>query len=392
MKSKILFRTAVISQVLAIFTHAYLTYSHYGFIYGLTDYKGLCNISDYFNCDSASASSYSAFLGVPLAVWGLMTNLALLLVLFICATSTQKSALKFLSRVLSSYIAAISVVMMIITFTQLTSVCPFCFVAYILSFITAGALWLLPKENAETPFQFSSLFASSSNGGILNTVLLVVIGVPALSFLLNSMVTVKYATGYDQAIQSSLQDWLTGKDHLDLASVKGLTKGAEVSKAKMVIVEFADFQCIHCKTASPVLNSFVRSKKDVTLIFLSFPLDGNCNPKIQRKGDGKSCEYAKAVHCANQQGKGWEMHDWIFDNFGNADLSAMSDHAQKVGIEIEAFRACRESEETQNAILAQAELGDKVGIQGTPTVFVNGRYLPRGNLLLVLEAAYRKIQ
>lgn len=387
-KSKLALKIAFISQFIAVCVHSYLAITHYQTKFGLSQGKTLCNISDFINCDVANSSSYAVLFGSPLAVWGLLTNLCLLIVLTIYWLSDDKEFYRHFSKALSLLTLSASVVMAFITVTKVNAVCLFCLSAYILSIITFVALHKIkPETKAISVGEFVKLFFTATYFKVGFTLLA---AVPLISLLINSMVMNSYANGAEHAIAASLTEWKNGSD-VDLSSAKGLTKGADPAQAKMVIVEFADFQCIHCKQAHPVLASFVRSRPDVTMIFQSFPLDGVCNPSIPRQGDGKSCDLAKAVYCGWKLGKGWELHDWIFENFG-ADLNELTSYALSIGLNMDEFRKCRDLPETAQAIIDQANLGNKAGVKGTPSVFVNGRLLPGGQVMMILDAAYNEIK
>lgn len=385
--SRISLKTTIISQIIAILIHTYLTNIHYSLKFGLLEGKSLCNISDFLNCDVVNASSYAVLFSAPLALWGLLSNFCLLIVIFLYLVSENKTLFRQLSQFGAALISITSIVMAFISFTKINSLCIFCLIAYFFSFLTLAFTYFLPKSQTEKSDRFIALIKSPTG---LKTITSIAIGLPLSVFLVNAVVMNNFAQGADKAIASSLQDWKTGTD-IDLSSAKGLQKGAPLSNAKMVIVEFADFQCIHCKHAQPVLSSFVRSRPDVTLIYQSFPLDGNCNAVIERKGDGKSCDLAKSVWCGLQQDKGWQLHDWAFENFGRADLGELAIYAEKIGINMDLFRQCRESNEALQAVLDQAKLGEKAGVKGTPSIYVNGRMLPRGGSLMVLEAAYNEL-
>lgn len=384
---KNIYLTALVSQVLAVFTHAYLTHQHYNLKFGTTDGKRLCNVSDYFNCDSVAASIYSVLLGTPLALWGLITNALLLFLLISFSWSNVQNLLKRQTQILGTLIAIASVVMAVISVTMMQTACLFCIGTYIFSFITLVALF---RINAENPVSFAEAVFKSLKVPNLKMTFLYIFAPVTLIFLLNSMIVTTMAKDINRIVADNLAAWKSGKD-VNLSQASGLTLGADPAKAKMVIVEFADFQCVHCKMAAPILKSFTLSRKDVALIFQSFPLDGTCNPAVKHQADGKSCELAKAVYCATQQSKGWPLHEWIFENLGKVDLGQLSSVAQNFGIDVAAFNECRASSETSQKIIEQAKLGESIGIKGTPAIFANGRELPGGQFLVILEAAYNEL-
>ena len=169
--------------------------------------------------------------------------------------------------------------------------------------------------------------------------------------------------------------------------------GASADKATMTIVEFADFRCGHCANAAKPLKTFAKANPDVRFEFQAFPLDGACNEAIPQ-ANGTSCALAYMAHCANEQGKGFEASDWIFER-QRSWLSKtvveekVDDMVADLGIDKDSLMECYKSDETHEAIKAQAELGKKVGVLGTPTIYVNNRKLPGGQMIPVLLEAKR---
>ena len=93
---------------------------------------------------------------------------------------------------------------------------------------------------------------------------------------------------------------------------------------------------------------------------------------------GESDQAANAAMCANEQDKFWEMHDTIFANWNGENQGAFSDFrlqamAESVGLDMDAFDECFGANKYQTDIQAELDLGKKMGVNGTPTVFVNGK-------------------
>jgi protein-disulfide isomerase len=81
--------------------------------------------------------------------------------------------------------------------------------------------------------------------------------------------------------------------------------------------------------------------------------------------------------CANEQGKFWEMHatlyaNWTGENQGNLSDRRLQAMAQSIGLDINAFNACFNANKYKADIQADFDKGQKMGVTGTPTVFVNG--------------------
>ncbi len=67
----------LLTTFIAMGVHLYLTQHYYALKFGTGEAGSMCNINEVLNCDAVTASEYSAFLGVPIALWGLFTNLVL---------------------------------------------------------------------------------------------------------------------------------------------------------------------------------------------------------------------------------------------------------------------------------------------------------------------------
>ena len=138
--------------------------------------------------------------------------------------------------------------------------------------------------------------------------------------------------------------------------------------APVVIVEFADYQCPYCKQIEPQLERLKSEFGDkVAIAFKDFPLPMHKNaPKM-----------SEAAACAGAQGKYWEFHDYLFKDVkeDNFSVDALKAEAKKLNLNAEQFDKCLDSDAHASEIKeAQAE-GMRVGITGTPTLFINGRFL-----------------
>ena len=103
----------------------------------------------------------------------------------------------------------------------------------------------------------------------------------------------------------------------------------------------------------------------VRMVFKDFPLPNHAEaPKA-----------AEAGHCAGEQGKYWEMHDAMFANIRNLFVPALKETARKLGLDGVAFDRCLDSGKHAANVRADYELGEKMGVNSTPTIYINGRPL-----------------
>lgn len=147
--------------------------------------------------------------------------------------------------------------------------------------------------------------------------------------------------------------------------------------SKVELVEYADFQCPACGQFFPLVNAIKEKYKDtVKFTFRHFPLDN-----LHKNGRAAS----RAAEAAGQQGKFLEMHDLLFQNQQTWEtttdpLTTFSGYAQQLGLNVDAFKAYYASEAANASINADLAEGQKAGVTGTPTFFINGKKISNEDL------------
>ncbi|MDE3135229.1 MAG: DsbA family protein [Acidobacteriota bacterium] len=140
------------------------------------------------------------------------------------------------------------------------------------------------------------------------------------------------------------------------------------SGAPVMIVEFADFQCLFCREAEPVLRSLLAEYKDqISLSFRDFPLRA-VHPQAELA--------AEAARCAGEQRKFWQYHDLLFADDRKLDPAGLSRDAALIGIELAQFETCLSSGRYAQGIRNDIADGERAGVGGTPTFIIDGYFLP----------------
>lgn len=141
-------------------------------------------------------------------------------------------------------------------------------------------------------------------------------------------------------------------------------KGPE--DAKVVIVEFSDFQCPYCKRfRDTTLDALLEKYADnVRFVYRDYPLPASMHPEAQNA--------AEAAECANEQGKFWEMHDLLYANQVTLGEAAYKDFAKQLGLDTQKFDECLSSHKYADEVAADQKDGESYGVTGTPTFFING--------------------
>ena len=134
--------------------------------------------------------------------------------------------------------------------------------------------------------------------------------------------------------------------------------------APVTIVEFSDFQCPFCARVNPTLDRIRQTYGDrVKIVFKDYPLPNH--PQAPKA--------AEAARCAGEQQKFWEMHDAMFANQRALEVPALKQTARAIGLNGAAFDSCLDSSKYEATVRGGSELGDKMGVNSTPTLYVNGR-------------------
>ncbi|MDQ5944178.1 MAG: hypothetical protein QG658_245 [Patescibacteria group bacterium] len=149
---------------------------------------------------------------------------------------------------------------------------------------------------------------------------------------------------------------------------QGQSKGAD--DAKVVLSEFADFQCPACKAFEPTLAEILAENEGkVRLVFKHFPL----YPSPHKN----ALVSAYASEAAGKQGKFWEMHDKLYETQDDwAEASDPKDkfveYARELGLNTDDFSRDLNAEAGKDVIDRDKAFGTELKLSGTPTIFVNG--------------------
>ena len=134
--------------------------------------------------------------------------------------------------------------------------------------------------------------------------------------------------------------------------------------AKVTIVEFSDFQCPYCAQAVGEIDAVLKAyPSQIKLIFKQFPLE--MHPQAEFA--------AKAALAAQKQGKFWELHDAMFAHQRQMSREGIESLAQAAGLDMKKFDADLASTEVSETVIRDVQDGDRAGVQGTPTFFINGQ-------------------
>ena len=364
--------------------HFYLSQRSYSLSADKAGKSSLCHIHSDWNCDRALSSPYSDLAGVPLSNYGGVLNFIIaVLSLLLMAKREQVigSALGFFA-ILS---ASASCIMLALSFWILRFFCPLCMVLHILSFLILFCAFF------HTPLLSLSWAKSLKKEGA-SWLLGSSVAFVSLSFLIHLIFIQVYdIKSINKTVQFQVRDWLSAPKKEPVGTAL-LTSGPSQEKALMTITEFADFLCFHCQSAYYSLKAL--ALPHIRREYFAFPLD-------QCQGPSLSCRLIRAVYCAKEQNKGWDLHDLIFENQSlfislrdQADkaFEALKKRMNQTLIDKHRWQECIDSPfafETQNQ---QIQASQKRGITSTPSLFVNDKKISHQYLTKTLKAIYHREQ
>jgi protein-disulfide isomerase len=156
------------------------------------------------------------------------------------------------------------------------------------------------------------------------------------------------------------------RDKLEKES-NGVSRGA--ADALVTIVEFSDLQCPHCKEAQPTVDKLLSEEKNTKLVFQNFPL-------ASHDWAEKGADYADCIGRSSNAAF-WKFIQSVYDAQSDITAATADDKlkalADGAGMNSGEIAECAAKPLTLGRVERSVELGNSVGVTGTPTLFINGR-------------------
>lgn len=134
--------------------------------------------------------------------------------------------------------------------------------------------------------------------------------------------------------------------------------------ARITLVEFADYECPHCKRFQPVLRQILDEfKGDVKLYFKHYPLPQHTNARLA----------AEAAVAAQKQGKFWPYQEKLWESQDTLSPAEIEKLAKEIGLDPVKFQADRDDAKTKARVQKDRADGGTLGLASTPTLYINGR-------------------
>jgi uncharacterized membrane protein/protein-disulfide isomerase len=376
-------------------------YVHYQ-ILADPSYTSFCDISETVSCEAVMTSQYGSVYGVPVSVGGAVWSSLVLLLGLVGMQSTRsapqsappskstpKSASQSASQSASisddagrvaGYIFLLATVglagVLYLGYASLfilRQMCPLCvamYVAVVGLFVVSGAV---ASQLTEIPARLGRDLRAIMASPLAATlaVVWVVASASLVAFFPHedtaaALVSAPVAAPTETlgAVEvAQFEAWLDAQPRVDL--------GVPADGASVVVVKFNDYQCPACRQAYLAYRGIERKYDEqfpgqVAFVSLDYPLEAECNTGGVHSS---ACEAAVAVRLARTKGLAAEMADWLFANQQSLTRDRVKEGLVEVA-QVTDFDA--KYEETLEDVRADAALGQKVQITGTPTFFING--------------------
>jgi protein-disulfide isomerase/uncharacterized membrane protein len=396
-KTKILltgsFLLAIIGLVFSILSLNEHAMMFIGKQLGVDPQSSFCNISAEVNCKAVNESSWSMLFGIPVAAYGVWFYLVLLG--FIVLLSDQDRFYEDEAFEVSAFFSFIGLVtslgLFYISKFKVGVLCPLCLGVYAVNFLQFG-LVLLSKQRkgylAGVKDGFWGMIGfgleamslnGKSRGPALRLLVLMIAMAGVVSLTLRHTLSVRYLETFAAENDWKKETVTKVNINTEAGSNKDYAKGP--ANAPLQLVEFADYECPACQSLSMVLSElYQKYEGKIHFIFKNYPLDSACNPSIKKSFHENACYAAVLSRCAGAQGKFWEMNEYLFnagilsEELTSEQLRAkMTAGVGELGLDASQIDSCVADPAVKEKIVADVKDGDAVGIEGTPTIFINGR-------------------
>jgi uncharacterized membrane protein/predicted DsbA family dithiol-disulfide isomerase len=385
--------------LLGLVASASSTYIHYRINHD-PSYTSICSVNQVLNCESAYTSRYGTIRGVSVALVGLIWFS--LTVLLLLGAGPRAEAVSADGAGDGSNVAAyiygmstlglgVVIYFAYASFVVLKTVCVFCLATYIAVVglfivsggVSAAALGSMP---ARLWGDLGRLIRSPL--ALVASLAFVIASGAALAWFPAEAVTptpAQASTAVSETVSSNQQvefdRWFDSEPRTTLPIA--------ADGAKVLIVKFNDFQCPSCAAAyfrhKGVLEKYQKAHPGaVKFVAVDFPLAPECNSGVSTVVHPAACAGAVAVRLARARGKGEAMEEWLYSH----QQGLTPDDVRRASQEVAGVTDFdREYERAIRLVKQDAELGNQLRVQGTPTFFINGVRIDGGLRPEYLDAA-----
>jgi protein-disulfide isomerase len=368
-------RFGLICAIVGLAASIAAAYVHYRLLFDPT-YQSFCDVSSSVSCTQVYLSRFSTYRGVPVAIFGAIWFVVagLLSLTGLTARDSVRESIPGYLFVLSTLALAVILYLGYASIVVLKTYCLLCLVTYaavIGLFIMSGAATSIPMTTLPRRAMRDVRVLASSPLAITLAVLFFAGAASTLAFFPREGET-SSQSGASSRAPSQAQ---SSEFERVMATAPRVPIVVPADGAKVLIVDFSDFQCPFCKQAfyayKPILAKYEAQQPGaVKFVLKDYPLDSECNVNVTGGGPHPSaCEAAVAVRLAQGHNRMDSMEEWLFQNQPTLTPPTVRQAAHDVG-QVNDFEA--KYAFTLELVKGDIALGHQLGVRSTPTLFING--------------------
>jgi protein-disulfide isomerase/uncharacterized membrane protein len=340
-------------------------------------YTSFCNVNAAVNCDVVLASRYASLAGVSLSVWALLYYLAviaLVAAVIRAARARVRERLATVTLLVAAWGLLFSLYMAAIALGVLHSVCMMCSGLQLASVGLFAAAWYSRSQLRGASRRQAAERARQDRLVLVGSMVVAALLIAAVGWeVLGRGAQVSDPAAIAQQLPDFYR-WYLAQPIVRVPLDGGHSLGNP--SAPVTIVEFSDFECGHCanfhRSVDDVLHRYGQS---VRIVFRHFPLDSECNPMLSAQFHPEACLAAVASECAAEQGRFWRYQDVLFNNQRQLGRQSLIEYAARLGLDAARFTTCLDSPGPRARVHNDVTEGAALGVDSTPTVFINGRLI-----------------
>jgi uncharacterized membrane protein/protein-disulfide isomerase len=357
------FSTSFLLTLIGFATTLYLSLSHFR-VYTDMGYKSFCAISRSINCDTVSQSAHAILLGMPLAVWGSIGYLFILvLLLYAWRVNARPSRMWAAIQVSTALFCIFDLYLAWISLYRINSACIMCILTYAVNFALLYFSWITRKRFNQIP-TFACLkadaahFRASSRKATFVLLVFITITVSGALF---------YPKYWQYELPPPAVNLSTGH------TLEGQPwVGAEIPQ--LVIHEYSDYLCFQCAKMHSYLRELVNQYPDkIRLVHHHFPMDNAYNPLVEDAFHVGAGQMALLALYADESGKFWQMNDLLFEFGRRKEPVGMRKLAEMLDMDFKAMARSKQEPVLLKRLWSDIRSGMKYKVTATPSFIIKGK-------------------
>ncbi len=384
--------TAFILVFLGLGASVYLLIRYFAISTGDAELFDVCQAFFGGDCDSAIRSGFGVQLGIPLSGWGVVHFVVVAVSLLLSSVLGESFRVEatLVALFFCTVAAVCGIILIVVMLSAATDFCSLCMGIHVIN------LLLIPIVKLGSVSTVGDLFDSVITGfkyftgrnvqkpvlarwKVLGFATILLVGIVSYQWIF--VQTDRQSIPIDPAFGEVLEELKSQPSVKIPIGADDPYIGNKNSPVQLVF--FSDFQCPSCWHFAVYLEGIRKKYPRLTVVFKHYPLSNQCNDYVNFDMHPKSCEAAYASVAAERQGEFWRYHDAIFASTQTSKSETFRDLARSLGLDMVKFEADLVDPSTSAKVKSDVLLGKSLGVDGTPTLFLNEKKLTRKSKMML---------